>query len=127
MKLLRKDVLKWIKALSDGSYKKGTGRLVSVDGTKFCCLGVWADMHGATWDEAKLFNGETDALIPIPKGRVKQTEAQQKSGAYLKDPLLSRGLNAVVQRELANENDGSKRGFKPVIAYIKKNVLPLAK
>lgn len=127
MKLLRKDVLKWIKALSDGSYKKGKGKLVSNDGTKFCCLGVWADMHGATWDEIKLFNGETDCLIPIPKGRVKQTEAQQKSGAYLKDPLLARGLNHATQTELANKNDVGKAGFRRVIAYIKKNVLPLAK
>jgi hypothetical protein len=127
MKLLRKDVLKWIRALQSGQYKKGTGKLVSNNGTKFCCLGVWADMHGATWEEKRIWNGTVECLVPVLKGRKTATVEQNNNGSYLHDPKLAKGLDMSMQRELATANDDSTQGFKPVIAYIKKEVLPLAK
>lgn len=120
MKLLRKDVLKWIRALKSGSYKKGKERLVSGTGTKFCCLGVWADMHGATWSK------ENATLVPVAKGHVKVSKSQAGSSSYLNDLKLAKGLDLNQQRDLAhvNDNNGS---FGPVIKYIEENILPLAK
>lgn len=117
MKLLRKDVLKWIRVLGNGSYRKGKNKLVSNYGTKFCCLGVWADMQGAVWDESSDGN-----LCPM-LGTKKHLEQYD---TYLIDPKLSRGLDLQEQGVLARINDDSVRGFKPVIAYIKKEILPKA-
>lgn len=120
MKLLRKDVLKWIKALKSGQYKKGKETLVSKDGIKFCCLGVWADMHGCTWDDSY------GSMVPIPRGRKAKTVSQNDSVSFLNDSKLARGLDRPHQRELACLNDASV-GFKKVIKYIEKEILPLAK
>lgn len=122
MKLLRKDVLKWIKNLQSGRYKKGKSYLVSKDGTKFCCLGVWADIHGATWEEGKLNSYDVSTVLcPIAPGRRKALSSQKSS--YLVDPKLARGLQMGMQRSLANLNDESK-GFSKVVDLIKKEVLP---
>lgn len=117
--LLRKDVLKWIKNLSSGQYKKGRNELVSRDGTKFCCLGVWADQHGATWTE------NASGLIPIAKGR--KNPSYDQDGLLLYDLRLKKGLDVKDQIILGSINDSSMHGFKPVIAYIKKYILPKAK
>lgn len=42
---------KWLAALRSGKYEQGSGRLRSIDGTHFCCLGVLADVAGATWGD----------------------------------------------------------------------------
>jgi hypothetical protein len=118
-KLLRKDVLKWIRVLGSGRYRKGKEKLVSNDGTKFCCLGVWADIHGAVWD-----GNENKNLVPMAKGREKPVIGQGYS--YVIDPKLTKGLQQEIQSKLADENDTTK-GFRSVIAMIKKEVLPLAK
>lgn len=125
MKLLRKDVLKWIRALKSGQYRKGTGELVSPDGSKFCCLGVWADMHGAVWEEKFGWDDNVCGLTPKPT-RQKAVHREQERSEVLKDPRLARGLSMDVQNALAETNDAS-RGFAKVIAKIEKDVLPLAK
>ena len=114
VKLLRKDVLKWIRLLKSGQYRKGKGQLVSKDGKKFCCLGVWADMQGAVWEEK--FN----TLIPF-----KYKPYPNQLDTLLEDPKLANGLDYEIQAELAKINDNSK-GFSKVIKYIEKNVLPFA-
>lgn len=84
-------------------------------------LGVWADQHGATWD-----TDDAGFLVPIPKGIKNKTNAQCNSASYLNDKRLSRGLSDEMQKRLSQVNDSSK-SFSKVVAYIKKNVLPLAK
>lgn len=50
---MKKDIAKlWIKALRSGKYKKGTGRLRSISGDKFCCLGVLCNLHAQAHPEA---------------------------------------------------------------------------
>jgi hypothetical protein len=113
-KLLRKDVLKWIRLLKSGQYRKGTGQLVSSDGRKFCCLGVWADMQGAVWEE------KCNTLVPL-KDKLHPFQLD----SILDDPKLANGLDIEIQAGLAEINDNS-RGFSKVIKYIEKNVLPFA-
>ena len=122
MKLLRKDVLKWIRNLKSGQYRKGKGQLVSPNGSRFCCLGVWADQHGCTWEEYKDWDKVT-GLAPIKKG-AKAKHVDQRDGTLEKSLLF--GLDENDQGMLAEINDKSK-GFGKVIAYIQKEVLPKAK
>jgi hypothetical protein len=124
-KLLRKDVLKWIRNLSSGSYKKGKGVLVNAKGDRFCCLGVWADQHGCTWQEepADDWTDYKSELIPLRKGRV-QPQRGQSAGTL--ESNLAYGLDARVQDTLTELNDKNK-SWKEVIAYIKSDILPKAK
>jgi hypothetical protein len=131
MGLSRKMVLKWIRALKSGQYGKGTGKLVSDDGKKFCCLGVWADLHGCTWierHEAKCegegFHDTAYDLIPVLPGK-NMPPKYQRSRSFLKKRLAF-GLSEAIQEELATVNDDSK-GFGKVIKFIEKNILPKAK
>lgn len=117
MKLSRKAVLKWLKNLRNGDYIKGTGRLVSNDGTQFCCLGVWADQHGATWLDRDGY------LIPIPKGRARPAIVQ--SSSTLKDKRLTHGLTPEIQNKLVFLNDDHDTWGR-VIDYIEKELLPEA-
>ena len=120
--LLKKDVLKWIKALKSGEYKKGSGALVSKDYTKFCCLGVWADLHGAVWEDGDGITNKTP--VPISRGRKNPFKKQRDS--LLLDPKLRCGLSGYEQRHLAELNDTSKT-FVSVIKYIEENIFPIAK
>lgn len=124
MKLLRKDVLKWIRALQSGSYKKGNGKLVSPDGTKFCCLGVWADMHGAVWEEFLEWDDNVLEMRPKPNDLCKMSKRQ--TNGILRDRRLTHGLSDDVQNKLTEINDKS-RGFGKVVTYIKEKILPRAK
>lgn len=121
-KLLRKDVLKWIRNLKSGQYKKEKGSLVSIDGTKFCCLGVWADQHGCTWEEGLDWDDRV-CLKPIHKNRNKVHLAQ---GFKLLHSNLAYGLTEDDQSQLATINDNSK-GFSEVINYIERSILLRAK
>lgn len=113
-KLLRKDVLKWIRNLSDGSYRKTTGKLVNKKGNGFCCLGVWADQHGCYW---------TNQLVPIEPGKEKPN-ADQTAESLETDLLF--GLSQCEQGALIELNDENKTWAK-VIEYIKKEILPRTK
>lgn len=119
MKLLRKDVLKWIRLLKSGRYKKGKNLLVqhAKGGDKFCCLGVWADQHGAVWKEDSF-----GSLIPFLETGKKEPRNTEN---FLYNPRLSRGLSEDLQKRLANVNDTTK-DFTQVIELIKDQVLPLA-
>jgi hypothetical protein len=116
-KLLRKDVLKWIRLLKSGQYRKGTGQLVSNDGRKFCCLGVWADMQGAVWEE------QCNSSIPNILVPLKDKLHPEQSYSFIEDPKLANGLDIEIQSKLTEINDNS-RGFSKVIKYIEDNVLP---
>jgi hypothetical protein len=117
-KLLRKDVLKLIRNLKDGSYKKNQKSLVSKDGKRFCCLGVWADQHGCLWD-----TNNVGDLIPIARNR---KTASPDQGAGTLKPNVSFGLGYWEQVKLADLND-SYKSWKRVIAYLKEDILPKAK
>jgi hypothetical protein len=114
VKLLRKDVLKWIRLLKSGQYRKGKGKLVSKDGRKFCCLGVWADMQGAVWEERH------GSLVPL-----KDKPYSIQFDSILDDPKLANGLDLEIQAKLSEINDNS-RGFSKVIKLIEKDVLPFS-
>ena len=46
--------IRWLEALRSGEYQQGTGRLRGTDSegqSKFCCLGVLADLMGADWSD----------------------------------------------------------------------------
>lgn len=119
-KLLRKDVLKWIRNLSDGSYKKVKGQLTNEKGDKFCCMGVWADQHGCYWRE-RITNPSKKVLIPyIPEGKFSPYQGYESL-----DVALLFGLTPAEQGQLTDLND-SHTNWKQVIEYIKEIILPRA-
>lgn len=121
--LLRKDVLKWIRNLKSGEYRKGKSELVNPKGTRFCCLGVWADQHGCTWKEGLDWSNRPCVLIPIAKG--KTSPPKKQGGDVLQRPLLF-GLSFHMQKALVKLNDNNET-WGPVIEYLKTKVLPKAK
>lgn len=57
----------WVKALRSGEYKQAHGRLR--DGDSFCCLGVYCDIRGATWDcGAASWCGRASRNLSLPDG-----------------------------------------------------------
>lgn len=119
MPLLKKDVRKLIKNLESGQYAKHTGALTNSKGNAFCCLGVWADQHGATWVR------DYDGYKPIPKGKDKPQSGQSASAL---SSALRFGLPDEIQNDLMRLNDAHpKDKFKAVIQYLKDSVLPKAK
>lgn len=124
MKLLRKNILKLIRNLKSGEYRKGTGNLVSVDGKKFCCLGVYADQQGATWDKTNdTYLYDLGTLLPVAKGKV--TPQPSQDNAQLQS-WLAGGLTEKMQSTLVELNDNFD-DWEPVIKYLKEKVLPKAK
>ena len=113
MKLLRKDVLKWLRNLKSGRYKKGKDSLVSKNGTRFCCLGVWADQHGCKWN---------DNWKPLIPGTDKFVIGQ---GIGSLNYRLAFGLTQYEQWVLADLNDDN-RTWKQVIDEIEQHILPRA-
>lgn len=53
--------LQWVDALRGGQYEQGRG-LLRTQGGKYCCLGVLADIAGASWQPMPA--SETDGLNP---------------------------------------------------------------
>lgn len=100
-----------IKALESGEYRKTRYALCNKRGDAFCCLGVLADIQGAEW-ETSIEN----RLFPIGN---RQNEA-------MLEYKWAAGLSGGTMTKLARLNDGS-RTFKPVIKYLKEEILPNAK
>lgn len=65
-------IVKWVEALESGKYAQCTDQLY--DGIGFCCLGVYADIHGIPFenygmdDDVPSGNGSTYSAI---KGEIK--------------------------------------------------------
>lgn len=116
----RKLKAKLLRALRSGAYEQGDSYLVNHEGTKFCCLGVLADIQGCVWEESKYDNG----LHPImPRGR--ETfgvggDGESKQSCYLK-PAKAGGLSISEQRHLATMNDSGK-SFSEIADYIEANL-----
>lgn len=109
--ITKRQTRKLIRALESGNYHKTKGKLCNKQGTAFCCLGVYADIQGATWEKAL----NHSALIPVNNLTIY---------GFLGDKWAG-GLSKKTQNVLAIINDDS-RGFKKVIDYLKKKVLPNA-
>ena len=107
---------KWIKALRSGKYRQGTGRLKLM--YRYCCLGVLADIQGATWcnDYTSLAN------VPcLLNGKVIERIGDEY-GQYLK-PKFAGGLSKRQQTKLSDMNDGDEGrsySFKEIADYIEK-------
>lgn len=105
--------LKWIKALRGGQYRRGKDTLASCDGSKFCCLGVLADIQGFTWKEDRYGLG----LIPIAESGRAIVAVTNK----MLPPMHAGGLSTEVQKKLAEMNDEGKP-FRQIADYIEKNL-----
>lgn len=96
---------KWLKALRSGEYQQGIGELKSIDG-KYCCLGVAAEVCGAT--------------------RIKKLEFIKKGNkirGITKIPNLligDRASNSIVYK-LSTMNDEGE-SFKKIANYIEKHL-----
>jgi hypothetical protein len=123
MKMVKVTAGEWACKLRSGEYVQGTDCLKSngVDSaaSEFCCLGVLADMAGATWvsevnrntkaasfDDGSLVHGTC-----FPTRLVKQA---------FKDVIPAKVLGDIVEpicETLANMNDGGKT-FDEIANYI---------
>ena len=109
----RKLKAKWLQALRSGSYRQTSGELANDEGTKFCCLGVLADIQGCTWKIGR--NGE--GLVPVNKAN---RSIVPNSDDWL-PPTRAGGLSHDTQEALASMNDDGA-SFKKIAAYIEKNL-----
>ena len=89
---------KWIKALRSGRYRKGLNTLKTGQGhnTRYCCLGVLAQISGVKWKEE--FSG---FRLPFKDGKCVGMDGQR---ADFLDPEFF-GIPMKVQRRLAEQND----------------------
>lgn len=100
---------KWVRALRSGQYKQGDMALCSRDGKRFCCLGVLADVQGATWEEAGRHG--IGGLAPIIKG------IEPSGDAQMLRPREAGGLRTDTLKKLAEMNDEGD-SFRVIADYI---------
>ena len=107
---------KWLQALRSGEYIKATNKLVNIDGTEFCCLGVLANEQGCTWG----YDGDGFAG-PVPKG-----QRQQRGTSFL-GRTLGAGIPLSLQKQLAEFNDlqgGAKHSHAEIADWLEANITP---
>jgi hypothetical protein len=100
---------KWLRALRSGSYRQTSGELANEAGTRFCCLGVLADIQGCTWRPSD----DGDGLVPVNKAN---RAIVPNSNDWL-PPTRAGGLTHDQQEKLASMNDDGK-SFKQIAGYI---------
>ena len=95
----------WINALRNGKYRQGKGKLfvsdlggnLGKDETKYCCLGVLADILGMTEEEA--------------------AQDLEKSGTY--NALIDKcEITSDQESNLITLNDNENRSFSEIADYI---------
>ena len=69
---------RWLRALKSGLYKKGRRQLVTPGNgaDKFCCLGVLADLQGATFVDGTVPVGQTKGYLLTDKKLASAAEQQ---------------------------------------------------
>lgn len=103
----------WLSGLRSGKYKQGRDVLRSRR-NRYCCLGVLADVAGASWEE----NEERDAY----EMRLGRSKSRSWSRVCFTDPQLKRlGLTCDQHNHLIGMNDEGKR-FSTIANWIEKNV-----
>jgi hypothetical protein len=103
----------WVKALRSGKYKQGRTYLRSSN-EKWCCLGVLADVCGATW--------EKDTTGHVGKAFRLSTDIQRGNKQYLNNSFLDRiGLCAEDHDKYATMNDEGEK-FRTIAKDIEANV-----
>lgn len=107
---MNKDIkTKWLTALRSGKYQQTDGVLRSFkdikDGEAFCCLGVLADIQGATWaDYEPTLNGRRAAIAD-----------------GLLAPFAAAGIWKSTQRHLADMNDDGL-SFAEIADYVERRL-----
>jgi len=101
---------KWLRALRGGSYRQAQNTLVNDQGTRFCCLGVLADIQGCEW----LPDTDNGGMIPISANGRKSWVCE--SNDFLPSTRAG-GLSSEAQEELATMNDDGK-SFKDIADFI---------
>ena len=86
MKVNKRTILKWTKALRSGKYKQTTGALQ--DGNGFCCLGVACDVF-------------------IPKMHQEKTTLNYLAGELPEDQFTSPQWLKKINRDLENKTRGT--------------------
>jgi hypothetical protein len=109
----RKLKAKWLRALRGGSYRQAAKVLANDAGTKFCCLGVLADIQGCTWKIGD--NG--DGLVPVNKANRAIVPA---SDDYL--PPARAGRLSFEQQGILTEMNDDGKSFKQIAAFIEANL-----
>ncbi len=96
---------KWVRALRSGKFKQGAMRLASesVDGTRYCCLGV-----------ACIVSGHTDRKVlgkTFMKKGEKWNTPKELSGMATENKLV---------HKLSSLNDSRKKSFNQIASWIEK-------
>lgn len=86
---IRKNRLKWVKALESGRYKQGRFHLVDIDdngGNKYCCLGVWGRVSRREEVYTEVCN---EALSPLGRRSLGMTKNQEDRAIHMNDSIGS--------------------------------------
>ena len=103
----------WADALRSGKYTQGYSNLKNSSNGRYCCMGVLAEICGATWVDSVEFKkivgstsvaGKSDQrLHPIRNGK---PLCSSNGSAYLSEKFLAEiGLCFEQQKELVMKND----------------------
>ncbi len=112
----------WLSELQSGRYKKGIGRLKTVN-NEFCCLGVLCDMYAKKHNKKWMSSGTPPSLnsekteIELFEGESNYPPTAVLVWAGIADGDSDAGYG--VSFTLATVNDESET-FNPVIEVIKK-------
>lgn len=100
----------WVEALRSGSYAQGKQVLRGGEAgqIRYCCLGVLADVAGATW--------EKDDGWEFYRARF--PEAPGAASGHVPESILDRDI----QGELIELNDVDELDFPAIADWIEKNV-----
>ncbi len=127
---MKKEIKKlWVKALRSGEYKKGQFQLKSVDGQRFCCLGVLTDLYikkesrKTGWNGSAGFDSGAAALPP---------KVMKWAGLTERDPQVKTKDKAIVDLSGYDEtnqtatlsliNDRTNKGFRSIATLIEKHL-----
>ena len=121
----------WVAALRSGKYKRGTGALMTNNGSH-CCLGVLCDLHSVTGD-----GHWTPAKTPGDKPYYNTPDSRNCSSAYLTDvvrvwagissssPMVPAEVDGYPPKKISlaeiNDMASPERGFDEIANLIEKH------
>jgi hypothetical protein len=132
MKINRRLIKRWIKALRSGDYnqcKQSLGKYnAATKEDAFCCLGVLCNVEGfeATQEKRALHNSRLHKLtFHNPKGNKPATNdwGHHYNEAYGVPKWSKSGLSESQQSHLINMNDTHGKTFDQIAVYLETKVL----
>lgn len=116
--MLKRNAMRWVKALRSGKYKQGKGKLKNTDDNSYCCLGVLGEINGIDSEHLErsgLLNGDTKT-----KCGIKDSSGQPYRSDKVSVPIKIKTKNKSEFACLTYANDDGAT-FEQIANWIEKN------